>query len=80
MEIYCFELVTGTGDLTFNAKQNLLGAICLSNEIAYHLFSLDTNCSDTKNMVKLIRKSKWHPQYGSQYSKESGKNLSKFKL
>ena len=50
-------------DLTYNEKQNLFGAICVSNEIAYHLFSVDPNCKDAKGMMKLSRKSKWHSQY-----------------
>ena len=51
-------------------KGILLGAICVSNEIAYHLFSIDAGFSDAKNAVKLIHKSKWH----SQYSLEKGES------
>ena len=53
----------GYGDLTYNPKRNLLGAISLNRKIAYHLFTVDTNCANIKESVKLIRKSKWHPQY-----------------
>ena len=55
--------------MTYNTKQNLLGAICISEEIAYHLFSVDVHCSDTKNSVKLIRKSRWHSQHSKEKSK-----------
>ena len=57
-------LVTGFGDLTYNTKRNLLGAISISNEIAYHLFSVDINGLNIKGSIKLIRKSRWHSQYG----------------
>ena len=51
------------GDLTYNTKRNLLGAISVTGKIAYHLFTVNTNCSNLKDSAKLIRKSKWHPQY-----------------
>ena len=59
----------GYGDLTYNTKRNLLGAISLNKKIAYHLFTVDTNSANIKESVKLIRKSKWH----SQYHNDSGK-------
>ena len=59
-------LVTGFGDLAYNAKKNLLGAICVSNKTAYYLFSVNPNYSDAKDMVKLSRKSKWHSQYSQE--------------
>ena len=55
-------ILAGHGDVTFNDKRNLLGAISVENEIAYHLFSVDIDSSDKKNTVKLTRKSKWHSQ------------------
>ena len=55
----------GYGDLAYNAKRNLLGAISVSEKIAYHLFTVDTNSVNIKESVKLIRKSKWHSQYGN---------------
>ena len=54
--------------MTYNTKQGFLGAISVTNEIAYHLFSVNADCSDAKNVVKLTRKSKWH----SQHSEEAG--------
>ena len=67
---YLLTLVTGFGDLTYNTKRNLLGAISVSGKIAYHLFSVDANCSTLQESVKLIRKSKWnswHSQYDYDY-------------
>ena len=61
--------MTGWGDLTYNKKRNLLGAISVSGKIAYHLFTVDANYINIKECVKLIRKSKWHSQYGSPISK-----------
>ena len=58
MIIFFITLDTGFGDLTYNIKRNLLGAISLSGKIAYHLFTVDTNCRNIKESVKLIRKSK----------------------
>ena len=62
-------IVTGFGDLTYNTKRNLLGAISLSGKIAHHLFSVDTDCVNTKESVKLLRKSKWHSQYTNERCK-----------
>ena len=53
------------GDLTYNVKRGLLGAISQSDEIAYHLFQIDTDYSNAKDIVKLSRRSKWHPQYST---------------
>ena len=50
-------------------KKHLLGAISLSEKIAYHLFTVDTNSVNIKESVKLIRKSKWQSQYGRQKCK-----------
>ena len=60
---------TGQGDITYNTKRNLLGAISLNKKIAYHLFTVDAICLNLKECVKLTRKSKWH----SQYSNKEGK-------
>ena len=46
-----------------------MGAISVNEKIAYHLFSVDTNCSNIKESVNLIRKSKWHSQYTNMESK-----------
>lgn len=55
-------------DMTFNVRRNILGAISVGKKIAYHL--LDIGYSGTKGNYsgKLIRKSKWHAQYGTDYS------------
>lgn len=58
-----FLLVTGFGDVTYNARRNILGAISVTGKIGYHLFNIAT--SKTDETVKLIRKSKWHPQFST---------------
>ena len=62
-------VVTGFGDLTYNTKRDYFGAVNVGGKIAYHLFSANTNALNTKEAIKLIRKSKWHPQYGTQTGK-----------
>ena len=62
-------LVTGYGDLTYNSKRNLFGAMCQSEKTAYHLFSFNTDSVNAKDVVKLSRRSKWH----SQYSRKQGR-------
>lgn len=55
-------LVTGQGNVTYNVRRNILGAIPVGGQIAYHLFTVDDYASDPNNIVKLNRKSKWHSQ------------------
>ena len=59
---YIFSLVTGYGDITYNSRRSILGAVPLDQKISYHLFNVDYNASKTKDIVKLSRKSKWHSQ------------------
>ena len=61
--IFSLFLVTGYGDVTFNPRRNFLGAMCAGGEIAYHLYKFDISKSD--DIVKLIRKSRWHSQYST---------------
>ena len=56
--------MTGNGDLTYNTRRNLLGAISAEEKIAYHLFHIDIDSNINCN-VKLHRKSKWHSQYST---------------
>ena len=58
-----FSLVSGPGDITYNSRRSILGAAPLRGKISYHLFNVDPNASKTKDIVKLIRKSKYHAQY-----------------
>ncbi len=58
--------VTGMGDVTYNPRRGILGAIPVAGRIAYHLFTINTGASNTKEIVKLNRKSKWHSQYSTQ--------------
>lgn len=52
---------TDYGDMTYNLRRGLLGAIPVQGHAAYHLFNFDTSKND--NIVNLKRKSKWHSQY-----------------
>lgn len=62
-------LVTGYGDITYNSRSGLLGTICVSRNISYHLFTIDPYLLKAGDTVKLCRRSKWHPQYNSSKSK-----------
>ena len=59
---YIFSLGTGYGDITYNSRRGIFGAVPLYGKISYHLFNVDSNASKSKDIVKLIRKSKWHSQ------------------
>ena len=59
---YIFSQGTGYGDITYNSRRGIPGAIPLHKKISYHLFNVDSNASKTKDIVKLSRKSKWHSQ------------------
>ena len=48
--------------MTYNPRRKILGALPLSQKIAYHLFSVDGYTSKTEEKVKLYRKSRWHSQ------------------
>ena len=54
---------TEPGDVTYNSRRNLLGAIPSGGQIAYHLFNIEYNALKSNYSVKLLRKSKWLPQY-----------------
>ena len=51
----------GYGAVTYNPRRSFLSAIDVEGKIAYHLYNVAT--SKAGNIVKLIRKSKWHPQH-----------------
>ncbi len=59
-------LVVGFGDVTYNSRRSVLAAIPVTEKIAYHLFNVDAYASNTKEIVKLSRKSKWHSQISTQ--------------
>ena len=65
---YIFSLGTGEGDITYNSRRGILGAVPLKEKISYHLFNVDSHASKTKDIVKLIRKSKCHSQHGNHQS------------
>ena len=57
--------------MTYNSKRRLLGAIPVYQNVAYHVFELESDASTNTHNAKLLRKSKWH----SQYSTSEGKSL-----
>ena len=57
-------LVTGYGDVTFNPRRSILGAISIGGEAAYHLYDFATGKADI--IAKFIRKSRWHSQYSTE--------------
>ena len=59
--IVSFLEITGYGDVTYNSRRSILGAIPVEGKIAYHLYNFITG--KTGNIVKLIRKSRWHSQH-----------------
>ena len=72
---YLFSLGTGYGDITYNSRRGILGAVPLYGKISYHLFNVGSHVSKTNDIVKLIRKSKWHSQYGKHQSYIDTSNL-----
>lgn len=58
-------VVTGYGDVTTNMRRSILGAISLQDKIAYHLLTIDAASFKNDEIVKLSRKSQWHPQYSN---------------
>lgn len=59
-------IVTGVGDVTYNSRRGLLGAISLNGKIAYHLYNIEfISAQKSGYSGKLLRKSKWHSQYGT---------------
>ena len=63
-----FSLGAGFGDITYNSRRGILGTVPLCEETLYHLFNVDSHASKTKDIVKLIRKSKWHSQQSNHQS------------
>ena len=54
-------LGTGHGDVAYNPQRSILSAIPVEGKIANHLYIFTTSKAD--NIVKLIRKSRWHSQH-----------------
>ena len=61
-----FIIVTGEGDVTYNPRRSILGAIPVGGKISYHLYNIAT--SKAGNIVKLIQKSRWHSHYNTGHS------------
>ena len=60
---FVFSLVDGEGDVTFNARRNILASISRKQKIAYHLHSIGYSGQKGDYSVQLLRKSKWLKQY-----------------
>ena len=56
-------LVTGHGDVTYNPRRGILGAISVGGKISYHLYNFAMG--KTGDVVKLVRKSQWHSLSGT---------------
>ena len=72
---WIFSLGTGYGDITYNSRRSILGAVPVDQKISYHLFDVDSNATKTKDIVKLTRKSKWHSQHSKHQSRSSSNLL-----
>ncbi len=69
--IIIFPIEVGWGDVTYNYRRSILGAIPVGGRTAYHLFTIDTSTSNAGDIVKLNRKSKWHSQHSTDPSNRS---------
>ena len=47
-------------DMTYNSRRNLLAAISVEKEMAYHLFKVGNDFSKGNYGAKLLRKTQWH--------------------
>lgn len=52
----------GPGDLTYNSRRNILGAISFKGKIAYHLFDIEHTKQKANYNVRLLRQTKWFSQ------------------
>lgn len=51
-------LGVGGGDITFNARRNILGSVSVGGEIAYHLHNIEYPGQKGSPRVQLLRKSR----------------------
>ena len=58
--------MTGSGDVAYNSRRNVLGVMGVGGKIAYQLYNFDTSKSD--GIVKFNRNSRWHSQYSTKES------------
>ena len=61
-------LVTGSGDVTYNIRRRILGAIPVKLTTTYHLYNFVT--SKAGDVVNLIRKSRWPSQCRSFFGED----------
>lgn len=55
---------TGYGDLAYNSRRNIIGAMPIKGKVAYHLFSTQySSHGKSRYDVKQLRKAKWPSQY-----------------
>lgn len=59
-------LVTGFGDVAYNSRRGILGAVAAEREIGLHLWNIGY-CGQKSNFeVKLLKQMKWHPEYNDE--------------
>lgn len=58
-----FSLVLGVGDVAYNSRRGIFGAISLLGKASYHLFDIGySELKQSDYSVKLLKKTKWHQQ------------------
>ena len=60
---------TGYGDMAYNSRRELLGAIPVHEKITYHLFDIGYEGKSNSYRAKLLRNTRWHPEHETVYTK-----------
>lgn len=58
--------MTGYGDVSYNSRRNILGAISLDKKVAYHLWIIEYSQQKNNYNIKLLQKAKWHQFYSTE--------------
>lgn len=58
--------MTGYGDVSYNSRRNILGAISLDKKVAYHLWVIEYSQQKNNYNIKLLQKAKWHQFYSTE--------------
>ncbi len=58
-------LVVGFGDVSYNSRRCILAAIPVTEKTAYHLLNVDAYASNTEEIAKLSRKTRWSPYHST---------------
>ena len=65
-----FPLETCSGDVTYNTRRNILGALSVTDKISYHLFNVEYSQKEKSSYnVRVLKKAKWHPQQATETHK-----------